>query len=722
MSAILFIIGLISIAGQVVLLRELNVASFGVELVYVLALGFWLLATALGALSARSSRTSGGVGALCMPLLLFAAFLPAAAAFARASRILLGSVPGAYLPPVEQFSTIAAALLPAGFITGYLFRRAAGFFVARGKTVAAAYSIESAGGLAGGLFSTLGLTWGLQNVALALICSLIAAAAAAAAVAAGNRGRARMLPAFVLCGIFLIALYHAPAIDRIMTRWNHPSLLESRDTPYGRITITKLESQVSVFVNDALAFETEGTEAEHFAHLAALQHPRPGHILVLGGGIEGTVGELLKHGPDVIDYAELDPAMIGMVMANLSPDRQSSLVKPGVKIVAEDPRLFLQTSGHYDLILIGMPEPSSGQANRFYTLEFFKQCRDHLNPGGIVAMRLPAAENRWTPQMTERVLSIHGALSRVFANVLIIPGETTVVTASSDALPHDPQVFIDRLHGRRIDSRLVSEPFIRYLLTNDLFSEIEKLVQVRTAPVNTDARPICYQFTALLWLSKFFPSLTGLGFEDIEDLVKKNRMGIGAAAGMLLLVFFIARMRPSWSRVLLVAVAGFAGMVLETVLILRYQTLHGVLYRDLGMLITAFMLGLTAGAMTLAMAARHESPFHEPGRKWGIGLVAGLMLLGFLVVLQTGLGRFAGLAETAVLLAAAGYLVAGIFAYASLRGVPEQEKVISPLYAADLMGGCVGSVAASMILVPLLGMDITAMGMTGLSLLALILI
>jgi spermidine synthase len=720
MTAILFIIGLISILGQVVLLRELNVASFGVELVYVLALGFWLLATALGALSGRSARTPGA-GSLSIPLLLFAVLLPAALAFARGSRILLGGVPGAYLPPVEQFSTIAVALLPAGFLTGYLFRRAAGFFVSGDKTVATAYSIESAGGLAGGLLATLGLYWGLQNVALALICSLIAAAAAAV-TEAGNKRRARALPAIVLCGIFLITLCHAPALDRIMTRWNHPSLLESRDTPYGRITVTKLESQVSVFVNDALAFETEGTEAEHFAHLAALQHPRPERILILGGGIEGTVGELLKHGPRTIDYAELDPDMIGMVKANLSPDQQSSLGKPGVRIVAEDPRFFLQTSGRYDLILIGMPEPSSGQANRFYTLEFFRLCRDHLNPGGIVALRLPAAENRWTPQMTERVLSIHGALSRVFANVLIIPGETAVVTASADALSRDPQVFIDRLHNRRIESRLVSEPFIRYLLTNDLFSEVEQLVQMSKAPLNTDARPICYQFTALLWLSKFFPALTGLSFEEIENLVKEKRIWIGVAAGLLLLVFFIVRMRASWRRVLLVAVAGFAGMVLETVLILQYQTRQGVLYRDLGMLITAFMLGLTAGALTLAMAARHESPFREPGRKWGIGLVAGLMLLGSLVILQARLGRFAGLAETAALLAAAGYLVAGIFAYASLRGVPEQDKAISPLYAADLLGGCVGSVTASLILVPLLGMDLTTAGMIGLSLLALLLI
>jgi spermidine synthase len=531
-----------------------------------------------------------------------------------------------------------------------------------------------------------------------------------------------MLPAIALCVILLFTLYHAPALDSIMTRWNHPFLVESRDTPYGRISVVKLESQVSVFVNDALAFETEGTEAEHFAHLAALQHPQPSRVLILGGGIEGTVGEILKHGPATIDYVEVDPAMIGMVKDRLSPDRQASLGKPGVRIVADDPRRFLQASGRYDLILIGMPEPSSGQTNRFYTLDFFRLCLDHMNPGGIVALRLQAAENRWTPQMTERVLSIYGALSSVFANVLIIPGETNVFTASMDSLPRDPQVLIDRLRSRKIESRLVSEPFIRYLLTNDRFPEVEQTVRTGAAPLNTDARPICYQLTALLWLSKFFPALTGLSFEEIGRIAKEKRMWIGAAAGMLLFVFFLARVRPSWRRALLVAVAGFAGMVLETVLILQYQTRHGVLYRDLGILITAFMIGLTAGALTLAMAARGKSRYRGISRKWGFCLITGFMLLATLVALQSRLGLLTGLAETAALLAAAGCLVAGIFAYASIHGAPEQEKVISPLYAADLLGGCVGSIAASLVMVPLLGMDITAMGVAGLSLLALMLI
>ena len=71
----------------------------------------------------------------------------------------------------------------------------------------------------------------------------------------------------------------------------------------------------------------------------------------------------------------------------------------------------------------------------------------------------------------------------------------------------------------------------------------------------------------------------------------------------------------------------------------------------------------------------------------------------------------AGLFQISCLLAATGFLVAGIFAYASLHESEDQKKVISPLYSADLIGGCLGSLLGSLILIPLAGMDVTTWGM-----------
>ena len=720
MSAILFIVGVISIAGQVVLLRELNVAAFGVELVYILALGAWLASTALGALLCPSPRIAR-TGLLALPLFLFAAAVPLAVAAARGSRLLLGAVPGAYLPFGEQIVTILLTLLPAGFLSGWLFRRAAGLFVSGGRTVAAAYAIESAGGIAGGLLSSFGIYGGFQNFTLALACSLVAAAAPLLLTAGARRSRLR-IAAFGLCGMFLLGLFSAPPLDRAMTRWDHPSLLESRDTPYGRVSITRREEQVSVFLNNALAFETEGTEAEHFVHLAALQHPRPERILVLGGGIGGIVEEALRHGPAHVDCVEADAALTETVKAHLPPQRQAPLGDPAVRIIADDPRRFLRSQGLYDLILIGMPEPSSGQANRFYTREFFRLCRDRLKEGGIAALRIPSSETRWTPQMTERAVSIHGALRAAFEHVLVIPGDADVITASAASLPGDPGILIERYRERGLRSRLISERYLRYLLTNDRFGEVAGTLRTHAAPLNTDTRPICYQLTALVWLSKFFPALTGLSFGQIEVLAKGNGAGLGAAGGLLVLLFLLARLKPAWRGALLVGIAGFAGMVVETVLILQYQTRHGILYRDLGILITAFMLGLAAGALTVAAAARGRSRYRTIGREWGIGLIAGFAIVGTLVFFQARTEGFSGLAETSGLLAATGFLVAGVFAFASLRWPSGQERAISPLYAADLLGGCAGSVAASLLIVPLAGMDMTAAGMVILALLSLLLV
>ena len=66
--------------------------------------------------------------------------------------------------------------------------------------------------------------------------------------------------------------------------------------------------------------------------------------------------------------------------------------------------------------------------------------------------------------------------------------------------------------------------------------------------------------------------------------------------------------------------------------------------------------------------------------------------------------------EISCLLAATGF-VAGIFAYASLYAIEDQKNLISTLYSADLIGGCLGSLIGSLILIPLAGMDVTMWGM-----------
>ncbi|PKN11091.1 MAG: hypothetical protein CVU70_00580 [Deltaproteobacteria bacterium HGW-Deltaproteobacteria-5] len=716
----LIAIGLISILGQVVLIRELNVAFYGVELIYLLALGIWLLWTAAGAVIGRWIRfpSPPQIAAL---FILFGLALPIDVIFIRSSRFIFGGVPGAYLPIILQFIVVVISLLPAGLLSGMLFQWTAKAYMTESRTLALAYAIESAGGFIGGLMSTLFIMWGLRNFSAVIVCSL-ASFLASLILLRGVRAVLLRSSAILLICLFLAVLWNTPSLDRRMTMLNHPNLVESSDSPYGRITITQLHNQISVFENDALAFETEGTDAEYFCHLTALQHSNPKDVLILGGGIEGLVREMLKYAPQRIHYVELNPVLFNLAIQHLPDDIRKSLSNPNVRIVFADPRQYLKESGTYDLILVGMPEPSSGQTNRFYTREFFKQCHAKLKPGGILGFRLHTAENLWTIPLARRNTSIYRALQSVFPETLFLPGSTNVVTASNTVLPGSPEVMSRRLQDRQPATRLISTDYIRYLFTNDRYYKIKDLLNHEHAPPNTDIRPVCYQYAIIIWLSQFIPRIAHV---DPFSVVGKGFLKLPWVwlSGISFIIFFLViRTRPALCRIILVATAGFTGMVLETILILYYQVKHGVLYQDIGLLMMSFMAGLAAGAMAIHKKMSGPIDHRLSERLYGAGLLIGICFLCALTGIVLSMDIAAGLFAISCLLGASGFAVGGVFAYASLHEVEDPKNVISPLYSADLIGGCLGSLLGSLIFIPLAGMDVTAWGLLVIAMLSFVLV
>jgi spermidine synthase len=707
----LFAVGLVSILGQVVLLRELSVAFYGVELIYTLALGVWLLFSACGAMISRRMETPS-FARINFLFLLLSLVIPLDVAFIRSIRQLFSDVPGAYLPLLTQIAVMSAALLPAGLLLGLLFQWTAKAYITGTRSLAAAYAIESVGGLAGGICATLFLKFGFQNFVIALLCALVAAGSTFLRT---DGKRARWLrPASVIIIAALIALvWKAPSVDRLMTAWTHPNLVDTRDTPYSRITVTLRDEQVSVFENDALLFDTESTRVEEFVHLAALQHPNPERVLVVGGGIEGTIREVLQHSPRAVDYVELNRAIMDFVPRNLPLDTQKSFRAGNVRIIYDDPRQFLNRALSYDLILVGMPEPASGQTNRFYTQEFFRQCYARLNSDGIIAFSLASSENFWTAQLQHRMVSIYRAIRSIFPEVMFIPGSNNVVIGSRDRLTRDPLILANRLRTRGIRTNLISPSYLRYLYTNDRFQEIAGILQSGTDPANTDVRPICYQYTLMIWLSKFLPSMKFWDFSSLELRSRRTVLWILVCSLPALILS-----RASWRmrRVLLAGIAGFTGMVLETILILHFQTKNGILFQDIGILLTGFMAGLAAGAWAMARIKHHLS------HGLGIALLLGFVLLSAGIGLEINSGRNMGLIETLAFLGLSGFWVAAIFAYASLREEGDQREAISPLYSADLAGGCIASVLTSLALAPIAGLVLTTHLMIPVVLLSILLL
>ncbi len=705
--------GLMSILGQVVILRELNVAYYGVELIYILALGFWFLGTAFGAAVGRRSGVPDERSIHTL-LLCAAGTLAAEFVLVRSIRRILGAVPGGFLPFQTQLAGLALAVLPISFVTGLLFQFTSRKFASDGNSLAKAYALESAGGVLGGLLSTLFLFCGLQNISAELFCCAVILIVTAVYSREPGFDAQRKVS---IAGLILIipAGFFSRDLDRVMTSWNHPDLSATRDTPYGRVTVTSLDKQVNVFENDGLSYETGTTSAEELVQLSSIQRRLPKKVLVLGGGIAGIIDELLSLGVRKIDYVEVNGSVIEMLVKELPPKFGRSITDEKVSIVHDDPRRFLNTRRSYDAIMAAMPEPLAAQNNRFYTAEFFRQCSNSLNRDGVFSFALRSAENLWTPELVNRNGTIYAALKSAFENVVVIPGPTNIFLASDSTLTTDPAPLIEQFRSRAQATRLVNAEYIRYIYTNDRFATVNRALADEQSILNSDTRPACYSYTTSIWLSRFFSGYTlpDAGSVSIDAFVRHPVLWIlSAVAVMLAVVKRLAAAR----KFLVVAIAGAAGMISETVVLLNYQGASGALYQDIGILLTTFMAGLTAGAAATDALMRKR---HARGRKsswFGAPLLAGTGLMNVFMLYGIKSGMLGGLVPASLALAVVGAFVSAIFAVASFHSVDARGRVMTWLYSADLVGGAFGSVAAILFLIPVLGLlstCIAAAALTG---------
>lgn len=694
----LIAVGFFSILGQVVILRELNVAFYGIELIYILSFGFWLAGTAIGAAVGHRSYVPKEKN-IQLLFLISSVLLLIDIVFIRGIRILFGGVEGGYLPFLIQIAGLIIALLPISILSGLLFQHTAKRFVYENGTLAKAYSIESAGGVLGGLSSTLFLNFGLSNFSIALICSVCSAGIVIFYSWKAKNSLQKYLSLTVVV-VILVLSTASHQMDIMMTSWNHPFLLETIDTPYNRVTITSPEKQICVFEDDALSYETESISAEEFVQLSTLQTNNFNNVLVLGGGFEGIIPELLKLPVKEIDYVEINKSMIEVLQKHLPVEFKNSLADKRVNIIYQDPRKFLQLQNSYNIIIVGMPEPMSAQNNRFYTKEFFAECSKVLDQNGILAFKIRSSENLWTRQLTERNKGIYNSLKSAFDNVLVLPGVVNIFVASKSNLTTDVKLLSNRFTERNLETKLVSPRYINYIFTNDRFAEIKKLLSSGTQNINSDLQPVCYSYTISIWLSKFFPNLANSENLSLKIVELKTSPVFYITVILFLGIVVWTRKSIRLKRAVLVFTAGLIGMILEIILILLYQNKNGILFRDIGFLLMAFMVGLSLGSyitQKLFMPTKNKLLL-------GIFLVFGFSLLNISIYYLIKFDLMSSLPFISAALLLDGLFVAGIFSFASLYNIENRQAVISPLYSADLIGGCFGSLIASLILIPVYGL------------------
>jgi hypothetical protein len=332
----------------------------------------------------------------------------------------------------------------------------------------------------------------------------------------------------------------------------------------------------------------------------------------------------------------------------------------------------------------------------------------------VVAIRLASAENVWPHPLARRTASIVAAMQREFSSIEFLAGGTLYVFASTSPLTSDPAVLSGRLLARGLRPRLITPPYLEYLYTNDRRDEVARLL--RETPVdgpNRDAAPVCYQYAVMTWLSKFYPGLAAASGRT--GRVPPWARSLAAAAVLAGVIAWARRRRNRGVASALVAV-GFIGMVLETVLLLRYQIRSGIVYQQIGWLVTCFMAGVTAGGWYGPRGASRGAAGHEATR--GERLTIPLVMLAASLAAWVATAWFpatSGLVGTSALTALAGMSVGVSFGAAARLWQGDRRRAASALYAADVAGGSVGAVVATLLLVPAAGLDGSALLMAALA-------
>lgn len=138
-------------------------------------------------------------------------------------------------------------------------------------------------------------------------------------------------------------------------------------------------------------------------HLPALLHPNPRTVLVVGFGAGVTAGSFVPY-PDVqkITICELEPLVPAASGKFFAKENNSVMSDPRTNIAYDDARRYiLTTPDKFDIITTDPDRPWVKDASALYSKQYYELVKQHLNPGGVAAQRLPLFESDENTVKTE---------------------------------------------------------------------------------------------------------------------------------------------------------------------------------------------------------------------------------------------------------------------------------------------------------------------------------
>ena len=621
-SIIAFILlGSYALIAQVIFIREFLVVFYGSELCLGIIFGNWLFGISLGAWASSKivDRCKEQLNIFIILQLLMVILLPFQIYFIRMVRVLLRISPGEFIALLPMVVASLLIILTFSLLVGAIFPFACKLYITSESTAAISigrvYVLEAIGSIIGGLAITFCLIPHFSSFQIIILFSLLVLAHSFLLTIINPKNfTRRILGCFLLLFLLLyghLFLFEEERIDRFLTqrRWqglnNGTELIISRDSEFQNIAIGKIGTQYSIFGNGQYitSFPDKYRSAGQ-AHFFLCQHPLPRKVLLIGGGIEGMIREILKYPISELDYIELDPQLIQVASPYLPVEDKKALSDDKVRIYYGDGRHFVKKSKKkYDLIILNLPDPSTALINRFYTVDFFKQAKRIMNPRGVLITGVSSAVNYIGEEVGNFSSSIYRSLKAVFPYLLVTPGETNYFFATSSAhiISQNPDILAERFLKHQIKSEYFSLHHFKIFLPQDRIKFIKQALQKgQDLSLNTDLKPVSYFFHLILW--EIFSQKTSTP-SIFQWLSKINLYWLI----LPLIIFLLIRTgyifkHPEkledqiiFNCLFAIFTTGFASMALEIILIFSFQSIYGYLYQKVGLIIALFMAGLALG-------------------------------------------------------------------------------------------------------------------------------
>jgi spermidine synthase len=424
-----------------------------------------------------------------------------------------------------------------------------------------------------------------------------------------------------------------------------------------------------------LSSTNDATNAEESAHYAMVQSKSPQTVLMVSGAVSGSVREVFKYKVQKLDYVEVNPYLI-----ELAQKYSADLRDKRVNVFNIDPRVFVrETQALYDVVLLSIPEPSTIQINRYYTLEFFQELKRRMNPEGILSLALLPSTKYQSDEARRINSTMMNTLKQVFKEVLIVPGLRTFFLGSD--------MRLDIHIGKLITQRGIENTYVnQYYLDDEVLAQRSSLLRnslMVDAALNKDFTPVSYYRQVTHWLSYF----------------RSNLWLVGGIA-LLFLMFAAFQMNAVSAGIF---AGGFAASSIEVLLLIAFQILYGYVYEALALVVTIFMAGLFAGSFWRMKIMPRAIALQYAMIQAAIALFCFLLPV-VLLILRDLHGSPVVTQGTIFLLTFVVAVLVGVeFSVAAdlRRGQP--QRVASELYGVDLIGSALGALLVAVVLIPMLG-------------------